>query len=55
MMYLVVTAKRKNAKRHIVLKSSNLDYLRNIGKDFIHDRYITEIYTGNWQLIERVK
>lgn len=54
MYYLTTTAKRKNAKRHIVTKSNDLEYLRRIGRD-INICYITEIYDGKWNLIERIK
>ncbi len=52
---LSTKGKQKNAKRHIVSRSEDIDYLRKVGKKYINDRYIVEIYTGNWQLIERVK
>ena len=55
MYYLTITAKRKNAKRHIVTKSESLDELRNLGKNNMNDEYIVEIYTGKWELVERVK
>ena len=52
---LTITAKRKNARRHIVTKSENLDQLRDLGKNNMNDVYIVEIYTGKWELIERAK
>ena len=52
---LTITAKRKNEKRHIVTKSESLDELRNLGRNNINDAYIVEIYTGRWELVERVK
>ena len=52
--YLTATAKRKNAKRHIVLKSNDIDYLKKIASN-LNDCYIVEIYTGNWELVERIK
>ena len=56
MMYiLTITAKIKNAKRHIVTKSESLDKLRDLGKNNMNDKYIVEIYTGKWKLVERVK
>ena len=55
MYYLVITAKRKNAKRHIAMRSDNLDYLKDVGKNDINDCYITEIYDGKWDLVERIK
>lgn len=53
MFYLTITAKRKNAKRHIAQKSNNLDELRDAGKKY--GRYITEIYNGKWELIEKIQ
>ena len=55
MYYLTITAKRKNAKRHIVTKSDILDKLIKLGKNRINYNYIVEIYTGKWELFERVK
>ena len=52
---LTTTAQRKNAKKHIVTKSESLDELRNLGKNNMNDAYIVEIYTGKWELVERVK
>ena len=55
MYILTTTAKRKNGKRHITLKSNDLEYLREIGKNNINkDRYVVEIYSGNWKLLERM-
>ena len=55
MYILATTAKRKNGKRHITLKSNDLEYLREIGKNNINkDRYVVEIYSGNWKLLERM-
>lgn len=51
---LTSTAKRKNAKRHIVVRSDNLEGLKKLAEN-INKRYIVELYTGNWQLIERLK
>ena len=52
---LTITAKRKNGKRHIVTKNSDLNFLRGLGIYNINNKYIVEIYNGNWQLVERVK
>ena len=52
---LTITSKRKNAKRHMVTKSESLNELRNLGKNNMNDKYIVEIYTGKWELVERVK
>ena len=55
MYILATTTKRKNGKRHITLKSNDLEYLREIGKNNINkDRYVVEIYSGNWKLLERM-
>lgn len=45
---LTMTAKRKNAKRHIVARSNDLDELRK----FHPQQYINEIYDSHWNLIE---
>ena len=52
---LTITAKRKNGKRHIVTKNTDINYLRWLGIYNINKKYIVEIYNGNWQLVERVK
>ena len=52
---LTITAKRKNGKRQIVTKHSNINYLRYLGIYNINKKYIVEIYNSNWQLVERVK
>ena len=53
MYYLTITAKRRNAKRHIVEKSDDIDYLRFLG-GHLADKYIREIYTGGWQKVEEI-
>lgn len=55
MLYLTTMAKRKNAKRHITVKSNDIEYLRKIGKENINDRYTVAIYNSKWQLIEKIK
>lgn len=52
---LSITARRKNAKRHIVCKSANLEELRRLGVNNINDKYIVEIYDGAWNLVEHIK
>ena len=52
---LTITAKRKNGKRHIVTKNSDLNFLRGLGIYNINNKYIVEIYDASWQLVERVK
>lgn len=54
MYYLTATAKRKNAKRHIVTKSNDIAYLRRISKN-LNATYIAEIYDGRWNLVEQPK
>lgn len=50
MYYLTITAKRKNAKRHIFGRYETLDEAVSRVKD-INPRYRIEIYTGNWQIV----
>lgn len=55
MYILTTTAKRKNGNRHITLKSNDLEHLRDIAQNNINkDRYVVEIYSGNWNLLERM-
>lgn len=55
MYILTTTAKRRNGKRHITLKSNDLEHLRDIAQNNINkDRYVVEIYSGNWNLLERM-
>lgn len=51
---LTMTAKRKNAKRHIVARSVNLEGLKKVAQN-LNKKYIVELYTGNWQLVERLQ
>ena len=53
MYYLTITARRKDAKRHISKRSSSLDELRRLSENLNH-RYIIEIYDGKWNLIETI-
>ena len=52
---LTVTARRKNAKRHIVQRTHEYDRLVSIAKGIDKQRYIVEIYTGNWKLVETIE
>lgn len=55
MYILTTTAKRKNAKRHICDRSNDIEKLRKLGQNNINkDRYVVEIYTGKWELVERL-
>lgn len=51
--YLTVTARRKNAKRHIAHKDKDLHFLRALGRT-LTDRYNVAIYDGRWNLVEEV-
>lgn len=51
---LTTTAKRKNAYRHIVARSENKEELKKLAKN-INKRYIVELYTGDWRIIERLQ
>ena len=51
MYILTTTAKRKNAKRHIVDKNNDIEYLRKLSKN-MNTCYIIEICNGKWELIE---
>ena len=53
---LTATAKRKNAKRHIVERNSNIEHLLKLAeKNLNKDRYIVEIYNGKWELLEAIR
>ena len=53
---LTVTAKRKNAKRHIVERNSNKEHLLKLAKENLNkDRYIVEIYNAKWELLEAIR
>lgn len=54
MYYLVSTARRKNAKRHIDTKSEDIQHLRDLAKNFNH-KYRVEIYNGKWELVEALR
>ena len=54
MFYLTITAKRKNAKRHIVSKSSDIDALRKLARN-MNNCYLVEIYNGKWELVETIE
>lgn len=51
---LTSTAKRKNAKRHIVAWGVDLETARRLARN-INKKYIVEVYTGNWKLVERMQ
>lgn len=53
---LTVTAKRKNAKRHIVERNNNKEHLLKLAKENLNkDRYIVEIYNAKWELLEAIR
>lgn len=51
---LTITAKRKNAKRHIVSRCNDIESARKLAEN-MNDCYIVEIYNTKWELIERIK
>lgn len=53
MYYLTTTAKRRGAKKHIVGKNADINALRRLAQN-INEKYTVEIYTGSWQLVERI-
>lgn len=48
---LTTTAKRKNARRHIVAADTDIKQLERLAA-ILNDKYIKEIYTWNWQLVK---
>lgn len=51
---LTITARRKNAVRHIVKRSTTMAELMEYAGHINHDRYIVEIYTGSWIKVKEV-
>lgn len=54
MYYLTITAKRKNAKRHIAEKSNDIEKLEKLAKN-MNECYVVEIYDGRWNLIKTIE
>lgn len=61
-MYIVATTAikkdgtiRKGAKRHLTDRCDTLEKARTYAECINKNLYKVEIYTGNWQLIERIK
>lgn len=54
MMYLITKCNQKNARRHIVTKSNDIEYLRRLSEN-LNIRYHVEIYDGRWNLIETIR
>lgn len=52
--YLTTTAKVKNGRRHIFEKSTDVKHLEKIAKNINKDRYVVEIYAGNWEHLETI-
>lgn len=52
MYYITSTAKRKNAKRHIVMKSTDYAYIKKMFDLYDNNRYIYEICNGKWEVLE---
>jgi hypothetical protein len=54
MYYLTVTAKRKNAKRHITSTHNNIKALEQHAKFIDSNRYNVEIYNGKWEFVKEI-
>lgn len=52
--YLAITAHRKNAKRHICYKSTDMEQLIEFSSRYTGN-YRMELYTGNWELVKVIK
>lgn len=52
MYYITITAKRKNAKRHIVMKSNDFAHIKKMFDMYDNSRYIYEIVNGKWEVLE---
>lgn len=52
---LVLEAKRKNAKRHIVMRSDDINHLEDLAKNNINNSYKKSIYTANWRLVKEIE
>ena len=52
---LVLESRRKNAKRHIVMRSDDINHLEDLAKNNINNGYKKSIYTGNWKLVKVVE
>lgn len=49
MMYILTgTPKRKNGRRHIIIRTYDLKCAKHVGAGY-PDCYKMEIYTGNWK------
>lgn len=53
--YLTKTVNRKNAKRHIVTKSTDLFHLQEMAESFDKSKATYEIFRGNWVLLYEYK
>lgn len=52
--YLCTTAKRKNAKRHIVGKYASVADAVKASENLNHDRYKITICAGDWKYIKHI-
>ena len=52
---LTATSRNRNGKRHIVTRSTDLEYLRRIGRDNVNEKNITAIYNSKWELVEAIR
>lgn len=55
MYYLTTRTRRSNARKHkhVIEKDADINALRRLAQN-INEKYIVEIYSGSWQLIERI-
>ena len=53
MFYVTFTAKRKNAKRHIITKYATFEEAYHFYNMMYDPRYIFEICNGRWETVEK--
>lgn len=52
MFYVTLTAKRKNAKRHIQHKCNTMEEVKKWVDWYKDSPYIVGVYTGKWEKVE---
>lgn len=52
---LTITAKRRNAKRHIAQRGESLEELIRYSNVINKDRYHVDIYNGKWELVKKIR
>ena len=57
MYYVTITARRKNAKRHIKAKFELDIMARKYAKrlSYLNSKYIIEIYDGRWNIVYKAE